>query len=285
MKLIYLCFSVFILTVLLISCSSDSIVQPTGPTSYENASFSKGGIMYDKFWSTESGFNQNDPNIATFNAKSDFFRCKQCHAWDYLGRNGSYIGRGPNANRPNVAALNLYSLIQSKTPQQLFDAMKSSTGRRDISFDFNTYVFSDSNNDGHKMPNYSQILTDAQIWDIVKYFKEAIFDVSQLYDATYNGVYPTGTASYSNIGKDGNAGNGNTYYSSICASCHGPTGTAFLIENMTLGKFARTKPNEVHHKVKYGQLGTSMPADFNISITKMKDLYKALSDTVAFPNQ
>lgn len=286
MKLLYLFTSVFLLTILLMSCGSDTSVTPVPPTAYELASFSKGGIMYDKFWSTESGFNQSDTNLAKFNAKPDFFRCKQCHAWDYLGRAGSYIGRGPNANRPNVADLNLDSLIQSKTPQQLFDAMKSTVSRRDIAFDFTTYVPADPLNDGHKMPNYSQLLTDAQIWDMVKYMKEAIFDVSQLYDAVYTGVYPTGSASYSNIGRDGTAGSGATYFASNCASCHGPTGTLLTLPDYpTVGKFTRNKPNEVQHKVKYGNLGTIMTGNFTISLTQMKDLYKALSDTVAFPNQ
>lgn len=284
MKKFYFLLSLFFLTVILIGCSNNDNAVTPQPTAYDLASFSKGGIMFDKFWSTESGFNQSDPNITIFNSKSDFFRCKQCHGWDNLGRNGSYIGRGPNANRPNVADLNLYSIIQSKTPQELFDAMKSTVNRRDISFDFATYVSSDPNNDGHKMPNYAQLLTDSQIWDMVKFMKSAAFDVTQLYDAVYSGVYPTGTASFSNIGKDGNAANGNTTYSNNCTSCHGSNGTLILVEGMTVGKFTRSKPNEVQHKVKYGQLGSSMTGKFDMTITQMKDLYKALSDTVAFPN-
>lgn len=285
MKTFYLSFSALLLAILIWGCSSDSDpITPNEPTPYENASTSKGGIMFDKFWSTEAGFNQNDPNIALFNSKSDFFRCKQCHGWDNLGQGGSYIGRGPNANRPNVANLNLYARFQLMTPQQLFDAMKLTAGRRDISFDFGNYVPGDPSNDGHKMPNYAQLLTDAQIWDLVKYMKEGAFDVSQLYDATYNGVYPSGSASYSNVGRDGNATDGATFYSNNCSSCHGVDGTQFLIENMTVGKFTRSKPNEVHHKVKYGQLGSGMVGEFDMNLSGMKNLYKALADPVAFPD-
>lgn len=284
MKTLYFAFFALLLTFLIWGCSKDDVVTPNPPTAYENASFSKGGMMYDKFWSSETGFNQNDTNIAKFNAKSDFFRCKQCHAWDYLGRNGSYIGRGPTANRPRVADVNLYDEAQSHTPEELFDAIKRSVDRRDISYDLNTYDPNNNYIEGDKMPNYGQLLTDAQIWDLVKYLKTAIFDVSQLYDATYNGVYPTGSASYSNIGKDGNPTNGSTYYSTNCASCHGPTGNVLIIEGMTLGQFTRSKPNEVQHKVKYGNIGTYMTGDFDITLSQMKDLYKSLSDTLAYPN-
>ena len=57
----------------------------------------KGGISYDKFWATELNYSKmTDVSLlAKLNTSSDFFRCKQCHAWDLLGSNGSYINRGP----------------------------------------------------------------------------------------------------------------------------------------------------------------------------------------------
>jgi mono/diheme cytochrome c family protein len=178
-------------------------------------------------------------------------------------------------------------IAQSNTPEQLFDAIKRNVNRRDISYDLNTYDTTNNYVEGDKMPNFGQILTDAQIWDLVKYLKTAIFDVSQLYNAVYTGQYPVGTASYSNCGLNGNASNGLAYYTSNCGSCHGVDGKLILLENgtLTLGKFLRTKPYEVQHKVKYGNPGSNMPAQFDIALSQMKDLYKTLADTVAFPNQ
>ncbi len=282
MKIFYPVFFVLLLTILVWSCSSDTVTTNT-VTPYDTSHFSLGGVSYDVFWSTEAGFNQNDTNLAKFTANPNFFRCKQCHAWDYLGRNGSYIGRAPSTSRPRVAAMNLYTWVQSKTPQEIFDALKTSVGRRDISYDLNTYDPNTNFVEGDKMPNLGQLLTDAQIWNIVKYLKDAIFDVSQLYDAVYSGTYPTGTASFSNIGKDGNATSGATYYSTEC-TCHGPDGTTINIEGHTLGVHARTKPFEVQQKVKYGHPGSIMPAHFNVTLSQVKDLFKALSDTTAFPN-
>lgn len=278
--------SLLVLPVIIFTnCSDDEdVTSPsTDPIEYTSAKGITGGIMYDKFWSTEAGFNQSDPNLAKFNQYADFFRCKQCHGWDYLGREGSYINRGPRTTRPNVALGNILQIAKSKTPQELFDAMKKSAGRRDISYDLSTYDPATNNVEGDKMPNYSQILTDAQIWDIVKYLKTEALDVTQLYDATYTGTYPTGSASYTNVGKDGNATTGAAYYVQKCGFCHGADGTAFLMENMTAGEFTRKKPYEVQHKVKFGQLGSSMAATSGLTLQNLKDLYKALADTTAFP--
>ena len=283
MKFYYQLLFLLLVTFLLIGCNKENPSEPTS-SPYDNASFSKGGIMYDKFWATESGFDQTNANLATFKAHSDFFRCKACHGWDLLGNTGSYIGRGAKTTRPAVAGLNLYQIAKSKTAQELFDAMKKSTGRRDVSYDLTQYDPTSNNTTGDQMPNFSQILTDAQIWDIVKFLKEGVFDVSQLYDATYTGTYPTGSAKYSNIGKDGNGTNGKSYFTQKCSSCHGADGRTITLEGMTAGKFIRSKPNEVQHKVKYGQLGSAMPGDFNMSLSQMKDLYKAVTDTLTFPN-
>lgn len=273
-----------LVALVLVACSDDDTTNPPADTAYDLASVAKGGMLYDSFWSTEAGFDQTNANLSKFKASADFFRCKQCHGWDMLGTAGSYINRGPKATRPNVSSVNLFQSAKTKSAQELFDAMKKTAGRRDISYDLSQYDPAANSADGDKMPNYTQILTDAQIWDLVKFMKEGAFDVTQLYDATYTGSYPTGSARFSNVGRDGNAANGTTYYNAKCAMCHGSKGTDLTLEGMTAGKFVRSKPNEVQHKVKYGQLGSIMVGTFSISLTEMKDLYKAMADTTAFPN-
>ncbi|PKP09923.1 MAG: hypothetical protein CVU09_09855 [Bacteroidetes bacterium HGW-Bacteroidetes-4] len=266
------------------SCNNDEEPDPN-QIAFENASIANGGIMYDKFWSTESNFDQNNTNLATLNDKADFFRCKQCHGWDGLGSNGAYINRAPKTTRPNVSALNLYNLAQNKTSKELFDAMKATNGRRDISYDLSTYDPATNYTEGDKMPNFGQLLTDAQIWDIVKFMKEGMFDVTELYDATYTGEYPTGSFALSNIGKNGNEANGNNLYTEKCAACHGANGSDIDLGGSTAaGKFTRSKAYEVQHKVKYGQLGSSMKGEFNMTLSEIKDLYKALANETNFPN-
>lgn len=286
MKLLKFLSAIFIFAITFTSCTfEDEAISP-----YDTADQANGGIMYDKFWAAESDFDQTNTHLATLSAKGDFFRCKQCHGWDGLGREGAYIGRKPSLSRPNIASGNLYEMGQTKTAQQLFDALSKTAGRRSISTDLSTYnpttgVIAE----GDKMPNLTELLTDAQIWDLVKFMKEGMMDVTELYDATYTGTYPTGSIAISNVGKNGNATNGKSYYNSNCASCHGADGTTLngtphLIEGMTIGQFTRKKGNEVQHKVHYGQLGSPMKGAFSITTAQMKDLYKALANETDFPN-
>ena len=279
---------VVITLISLTSCTHDDTYMPidTSVDDYNNSNFSKGGMMYDKFWSTEAGFDQSNSHLATINSSSNFFRCKQCHGWDGLGSNGAYISRAPKTSRPNVSSLKLYEIGKTKSPQELFDILKKTEGRRDISYDLSTYDPASNATEGDKMPDLNQLLTDEQIWDLVKFIREGMFDVSQLYDATYSGTYPTGTATFSNVGLDGNVPNGYAYFTNNCKACHGADGTNIELEGKTLGKFVRTKANEVQHKVKYGQPGSSpaMIGKFDITLEQMKDLYKYLADDLTFPS-
>lgn len=286
MKKITSFFALILMSLLIFSsCTKeDDVSVDQDQVSYDNASISTGGIMYDKFWSTEAGFDQNQANFSTVNSNSNFFRCKQCHAWDGLGTKGSYINRAPRVTRPNVNPINLYEVAQNKTAKELFDAMKSTNGRRDISFDLSTYDPETNKTEGDQMPNYNQLLTDDQMWDIVKFMKEGMFDVSELYDATYTGTYPTGSFEYSNWGLNGDEAKGNAFYATNCAACHGADGSQIDMDGMGVGAFTRNKSYEVQHKVKYGQLGTSMVGEFDMTLEDMRDLYKAISNTTTFPN-
>lgn len=284
MKKFYFLLLIVLSAVILISCNSNS-TEPEQQDDFDRADGIKGGILYDKFWESEASYSKaSDASlIAILGASSDFFRCKQCHGWDLLGSSGSYIGRGPRKSRPNVSSIDLASIAKTKSPKELFDAMKKSSGRRDITYNLSEYDPATNPTVGDQMPNYNQLLTDAEIWDIVKFLKNEALDVTQLYDATYTGIYPNGKATFSNVGKDGNSVKGKAYYDTNCSGCHGRSGKFLYMESMSLGQFLRSKPNETQHKVKFGQLGSAMGA-FKTTLIEMKDLYKAVADTTMFPN-
>jgi len=276
--------------VLIVGCSEDNIsVAPVVPPSsnppeYVSANGIRGGRLYDKFWSSATGWNQADTNLTIYNGKADFFRCKQCHGWDLLGNRGAYISRGASASRPNRTSHDLLLVAQGKSPQELFEALKSSTGRRSITADLSTYNPSTNPTIGDQMPDYSIIFTDTDIWDLVKFLKNDAIDVRTLYSFVTAGSYPTGSIAYSNIGKDGNAANGDAIYLAKCIYCHGADGRQILVDGggYTVGSFIRAKPNEGQHKIKFGQLGSLM-GSFVTNNEDMKDLYKALSDTIKYP--
>ena len=257
-------------------CTHDN---PLPETPYEKATSVTGGIMYDKFWASEAGISLLTEDTNLFDDNANFFRCKQCHAWDGLGNAGSYIGRSPSTTRPNVSSINLYELAQQMSKEELFEALKKTNGRRNINYDLSQYDPATNKEDGDKMPNLTQIMGDKELWNLVKFMKEGMFDVSQLYTGLYEGAYPSGIASYSDIGLSGNATNGDAYYTANCAGCHGDDGTSISLGGKGVGYFARSKPYELQHKTKYGKLGSSMgAAEPTTTLDEMRDLYKALSD-------
>ena len=274
--------SAFFLLSTLVACGGES----TGPNSspYDLADATRGGMSYDTYWTAGTGFDQADPLIATFNAKSDFFRCKQCHGWDQLGSAGFYINRKPNTSRPNISSANLVAASRMMSPEQLFDAIKTGPGatRRPPSANLSTYNPATNPTVGDQMPDYGAFLSDAQIWDLVRFLKADAFDVTLLYDMTVTGVYPTGSVTFSNIGKDGNASEGEQIFSARCEYCHGPTGKALSLEGLSLGGFVRAKPNEAQHKIRYGRMGSAM-GPTSLTLAEMKSLYRFLADSVKMP--
>ncbi|PCI63275.1 MAG: hypothetical protein COB35_01390 [Gammaproteobacteria bacterium] len=267
---------------------------PDIQTQFNSADGINGGRLYSQFWATETSFTLENSNLNNqaeldgITSRSNFFRCKQCHGWDRLGREGGYSNRAPKTSRPNISPINLDALVKLETNAEIFDAIKNGDGtRRDINVDLSTYDPDTNAIVGDQMPNYSQILTDAQIWDIVNYLKNEALDTTQLYDITLDdGVYPNRNRTFSNIGKDGNADNGDISFDKNCASCHGSDGTAFLVDEneFTVGSFIRNKPYEAQHKAKFGSLGDGMPAHPNFTVNDVKDILKALTDVSIYPN-
>jgi hypothetical protein len=144
---------------------------PGDPPGFESADGIIGGRMFDQFWASETGwdFGANEDHFSGF---SNFYRCKQCHGWDLLGNAGAYISRAPRTSRPNVSSVNLKEHAAEHTPQELFDDIMQSTGRRNLDADLASYDPDTNSTVGDQMPNFSEFMTDAQVWDLVKFLKE-----------------------------------------------------------------------------------------------------------------
>jgi thiosulfate dehydrogenase len=275
--------SAFLLLSTLVACNGG---DSTGPSSspFDLADGTRGGMSYDVYWNASTGYDQADPFIAGFNSKGDFFRCKQCHGWDQLGSAGFYISRKPSTSRPNISGVNLLAVSRTKSAEELFEAIRTGTGatRRSPAADLSTYNPATNATVGDQMPDYGAFMSDAQIWDLVRFLKADAFDVTQLYDMTVTGVYPTGSVTFSNLGRDGSASDGARIYSTRCEFCHGATGKAISLEGLSLGGFLRAKPNEAQHKIRFGRLGSAM-GPTRLTLAEMKSLYRFIADTVAMP--
>lgn len=275
------------------SSSSSGALDESGGLAYQMADGITGGQLYAEFWASETGFSLANSNLDNLqqldkiNAKADFFRCVQCHGWDRLGRLGGYSNRAPTADRPGVADVDLAKISEMLSPQPLFDRIKSGSHYRSIQEDLDDYDPAFNYVIGDKMPNYSEILTDAQIWDIVKFLKEEALDTTALYDIVLLGSQYPRSRGFANMGVDGSSVAGEQLFTNKCSACHGADGTKLLLDEglYTVGSYIRSKPYEAQHITKFGHLGSVMgPVLKDSSLSDIQDLFAAMRDGDKYPS-
>jgi mono/diheme cytochrome c family protein len=181
-----------------------------------------------------------------------------------MGNAASYANRTGQstlkASRPDVSSVNLRSTPPNQTYQGLYDLILHD-GARDIDARDNTHP-----------PN---LLYDIEVTGPAMYVDR--FDPA-------NPVVVAPTITYSNVGALGNATNGATLYTDLCASCHGADGTTHDLGGRSLGQFVREKPNEAWFKAKFGEAGTGMTPGLVTATSDLQDLYAALAIVANFPD-
>ena len=203
---------------------------PAAPPTASPGSISKGGLIYDNWSKAIAGATAPTGNqplwaLQTTNTRTgnDTYRCKECHGWDYRGKDGAY-GKGSHLTGfPGV-----YDASLSKTKAQLLDILKGKSDSRH---------------------NFATALGEAGLNDLVNFLKEGIVDESKYIDAsTKKAITP-------------NVTRGKERCSSACVSCHGVDGKQILFDRKnSLGFLANDNPWEVLHKIRFGQPASPMPA-------------------------
>jgi mono/diheme cytochrome c family protein len=178
----------------------------------------------------------NPPTGVTAQKNRSFYSCVGCHPTDGLGRDGVGNKVKVIATQPDLAVSHLKD-CKTWDIQTLFDAIKN-VGGRPID-PTKTANGLDLTLGGQTHPDFSKILTDDKIWDLVKFLKEwDIYNESttadpngDLYTMTTSGTYatiqptPAPYASFSNLGgSTGDEVAGNAFYIAKCAVCHGIDG-------------------------------------------------------------
>lgn len=329
-----------LLSFVLQSCTHDVYVDPQAAekTAYENADAVNGGKLFNNFEHVDAGWPvdatgwpdvkyaadptinikdiANPPKGTTAQANLNFYSCMGCHPSDGMGRSEYGNNKKVAATQPDFAASHLRD-TRGWDIIKLFDAIKNVGGRAiDPTKTANGL---DLTLNGQKHPDFSKILTDDKIWDLVKWLKEgAIYNENNdLYTVTTVGTYavpqtvPAPYTVFSNLGTDGDEAAGVAYYAAKCVYCHGVdghgttnaqgpvlapgqtngTGGANAINPVTgikkygIGPFMRYKTPDGMFKVLAGQFGT-IPWMGSTPITKdeMRDLLKAFSNTTRFPD-
>ena len=194
------------------------------------ASIAKGGQIYDKWWKVVDGATEPKENQAlwalqTTNTRkgADTVRCKECHGWDYKGKDGAY-GKGSHL----TGFTGVYNASLSKTKAQLLDILKGKTESRH---------------------NFASLLGETGLNDVANFLKEGVIDETKYIDSS------TKKAIGANVTR------GQELYTKTCVACHGADGKLILFDGKdSLGFLANDNPWEVLHKIRLGQPGAAMPA-------------------------
>jgi len=212
------------------ACSTTNLVILKSPGDKSIIDMIEGGRLYDNWWKElerKKGPEIDNPlwKLQTTNKRkgSATWRCKECHGWDYKGRDGAYSTGSHKTGFPGI--LNNASL----SLEDIESILRGST------------------NPDH---DFSNVLDPGSISKLAAFIKKGLIDLEEYID--YQNKKPFKV----------NARNGLFLYETTkCAHCHGEKGTLTLEDkNETLGIIANKNPWEFVHKTRFGQPGKIMPA-------------------------
>ena len=196
----------------------------------------RGGQLYDEWWGvlgTEAPVEDQPLWVTqTTNTRSggETWRCKECHGWDYKGKDGAYGSGSHLTGFIGVMGMD------GKNPNKILDTLKGST------------------NPDH---DFSSVMDEQALIDLALFLNQGLID-----DATIVNDDKSPQAG-------GNVEAGKTIFT-LCATCHGISGTAINFDNDSepeyLGTIATDNPWEFVHKARFGQPGIGiMPAGVSMN--------------------
>jgi cytochrome c553 len=198
---------------------------PSIPAEYTAADAAKGGVLYDKWWAVTGAEAPTTENALWPTADTNTNERTGADTWRCKECHGwDYKGASgaysSGSHFTGVAGIFGTAL----TAQAVFDSIKTTHGYG------------------------AEGLADDDIWDLSRFVLEGQMDTDTIItDKLFTG----------------DAAAGATTYASACAGCHGDDGlTAAGHDDFDdyVGKIADDNPWEFLHKVRFGQPGTSMPA-------------------------
>ncbi len=215
-------------------------------------SVARGGLLYDKWWKVTDGASEPTNNQALWALQttntlkgSDTWRCKECHGWDYRGKDGAYSKGSHYTGFPGVRDAG-----QRKPVAELASILGGSA------------------NAEH---NFSTVLKANDINDLANFLKYGLVDMSTVLD--YAAKKPIA----------GDAAAGKLLFGGVCAACHGDDGKKLNFGSASapeyIGTVAVSNPFEFLHKTRVGQPASKpvMPSTLVLGWTEQQ-----MSDVIAY---
>jgi thiosulfate dehydrogenase len=215
-----------IATFLIVGCPDNKATEPTFiEDNYESADVKQGGQLYDKWWKINGGTEPSSDfdSYPSTSAKSggDTWRCKECHGWDYVGKDGRY-----SSGSHYTGIKGLWD-VRNADMEEIFDAIKGEGSAHDL----------------------SAVLSDNDIADLTKFVKEGLIDMS---------LFMTNGIATGDAGNGLGLYNSNC---SSCHGLDGNLLDFKSSEGIQgIGWLANDNPQETLHKIRWGHPGSAMPS-------------------------
>lgn len=197
-------------------------------------SVQRGGQLYDKWFKVVGAADPvaNHPlwALQTTNTRKgpDTWRCKECHGWDYKGKDGAYSGGSHFTGFVGVWE------GRNKSVVELMGILRGNT------------------NPQH---DFSKVLSSRDITDLANFIKYGLLDMSKLVD--YKAKKPL----------QADLTSGRAVFG-ICAACHLEDGKGINFgtpeKPVYIGFISKDNPFETLHKIWAGQPGTRMPGMYGV---------------------
>jgi len=191
-------------------------------------SIAKGGRLYDN-WQRETDSlppvmrHPAYPKDAALAASPETnWRCKECHGWDYKGRDGVY------ATGVHRTGINGIRALAGADPQVVIDLLM------------------DANHLYHGTSWVKASLELQDLMDLANFVTLGQIDMDIFIDRQSRAA-------------KGRTDRHKAAFDLLCVTCHGPTGKA-LATGRDIGDVARDNPWETLHKIRNGHPGEAMPA-------------------------
>ena len=240
---------------------------PAPPTAFDLADPLRGGRLFDRWYAVYGVEAPEDELPAT--------RCVACHGWDYLGRggasgpDGAAPADGEGGDRAGGVPVDVDLALDPLEPDALFDHLAAGGVAQIVATDDGPVEV--------EMPAYGALLTDDDLWDLVRFVAELVPATAAL------GLSPDDPA------VQGDVDRGRDLYQGSCVGCHGADGAAFptgcrpagdgLWLAETPGLVATVDPWRLAHKLRVGQPGVP---SMSVAVERMEASDADLRDLLAF---